>query len=119
MPKKEVQFNEIVRRVRQDHFGKGPERIRTLFVENMAITTLHGNLTSTEKFISRTPEGAEMIHSARTTMIQQLYKNEVPAGMEELVGAKLVHLFSDFKVNEDMAISIFVFDQRIDQDLPE
>ncbi|MDP4172085.1 MAG: Na-translocating system protein MpsC family protein, partial [Bacillota bacterium] len=34
-------------------------------------------------------------------------------GMEELVGAKLVHLFSDIKVEEDIAVSVFIFDKNI------
>jgi uncharacterized protein YbcI len=33
--------------------------------------------------------------------------------MEELVGAKLVHLFSDIKIKENIAISVFVFDKHI------
>ncbi len=39
----------------------------------MAIATLYGNLTPTEKFISSTMDGAEMVHMARTKMIQEVY----------------------------------------------
>lgn len=111
--KKEMAFNEVIRRVRKELFGKGPERIRTIFVENMAITTMNGNLTATEKFISQTEEGRKMIRSARTQLIQDMYKEQVPDGLEDVVGAKLVHLFSDFKVDEDMAVSVFIFDLPI------
>lgn len=111
---KEQAFNEIVRRVRKSCFGKGPERIHTLFVENMAISVLHGNLTPTEKFISQTTEGAEIVREARTNMIQSLYEKQVPDGMEELVGSKMMYLFSDFKVQEDMGVSVFIFEKPID-----
>ncbi len=111
--KKEMAFNDIIRKVRKDLFGKGPEHIRTVFVENMAITTLQGNLTSTEKFIAQTEEGRNMVHRARTHLIQDQYKKHVPDGLETLVGAKLIHLFSDFKVDEDLAVSVFVFDSPI------
>jgi uncharacterized protein YbcI len=114
--RKEEAFNEIVRRVRKECFGKGPERIHTVFVENMAITVLHGNLTPTEKFISQTPEGAEMVRAARTKMIQERYARQVPEGMEELVGSKLLYLFSDFKVQEDMGVSVFIFEKPIQLD---
>ena len=106
-------FNEIVRKVRKDHFGKGPERIKTVFADNLAISTLYGNLTPVEKFIAQTASGAETIHQARTSMIQKYYKDNPPHEMEKLVGAKLVHLFSDFKVEEDIAVSVFVFDKNI------
>lgn len=113
MSKKVQEFNDIIRKLRKDLFGKGPERIHTVFAENMAISTLYGNLTPTEKFIAGTKDGAEMIHLARTKMIQELYGKHLPEGLEELVGAKLIHLFSDMKVDEDIAVSVFVFDQPI------
>lgn len=106
-------FNDIIRKVRKNLFGKGPERIHTVFVENMAISTLYGNLTSTEKFIVGETEGRDMVHTARTKMIQKVYMTSTPEGMEELVGAKLVHLFSDIKVDEDIAVSVFIFDKNI------
>ena len=113
--KKEVAFNDIIRKVRKDTFGKGPERIHTTFVENMAITRMHGNFTPTEKFIANSEDGKKMVHSARTHMIKELYKSHVPEGLEELCGSKLIHLFTDIKVEEDMAVSVFMFEKNIEQ----
>ena len=113
MQRLETAFNEIVRKVRKENFGKGPERIKTVFVENMAVSTLYGNLTPVEKFIAQNENGAEAIHAARTKMIQKYYDDHPPHEMEQLVGARLVHLFSDFKVEEDIAVSVFYFDQHI------
>jgi len=111
--RKETAFNEIIRKVRKDLFGKGPERIHTQFIEDTAITKMYGNLTVSEKFISRTTEGQQMVHNARTLMIQELYKENIPEGLEQLVEAKLLHLFNDMKVEEDMAVSVFIFDKPI------
>ncbi len=113
MGKRETVFNEIVRKVRKEIYGKGPERIYTHFVENMAVTTMYGVLTPTEKFIIQSDEGKKVIHNARTQMIQEIYKQQVPEGMEELVDSKLLHLFSDIKVEEDMAVSVFIFEKPI------
>ena len=113
MGKKETVFNEIVRKLRKELYGKGPDRIYTHFVENMAVTTMYGILTPTEKFIIQSEEGKKVIHNARTQMIQEIYKQQVPDGMEELVDSKLLHLFSDIKVEEDMAISVFIFEKSI------
>lgn len=113
MSKKVQDFNDIIRKLRKSLFGKGPERIQTVFVNNMAISTLYGNLTATELFIGETGAGKEMVHTARTTLIQNVYSANTPEGLEELMGAKLVHLFSDIKVEEDIAVSVFVFDRNI------
>lgn len=114
MSKKIHEFNDMIRKLRKELFGKGPERIRTVFVDNMAVSTLYGNLTASEQFISSTPEGREMVHAARTTLIQKHYSNHVPEGMEQLIGAKLEHLFTDIKIQEDIAVSVFIFDRNIE-----
>lgn len=115
MSKQIHEFNDIIRKLRKNLFGKGPERIHTVFVNDMAISTLHGNLSPSEQFIARTPEGKEMVHAARTRMIQSVYATAAPEGMEKLVNAKFVHLFSDIKVEDDIAVSVFLFDRPIDQ----
>ncbi|MBT2582881.1 DUF2294 domain-containing protein [Planococcus sp. ISL-109] len=115
MSKKIHEFNDIIRKLRKNLFGKGPERIHTVFINDMAISTLYGNLSPSEEFIARTPEGREMVHTARTRMIQSVYAEAAPCGMEELLGAKFVHLFSDIKVEDDIAVSVFLFDRPIDQ----
>lgn len=115
MSKQIHEFNDIIRKLRKNLFGKGPERIHTVFINDMAISTLHGNLSPSEEFIARTPEGREMIHAARTRMIQNVYAEAAPFGMEELLGAKFVHLFSDIKIEDDIAVSVFLFDRPIVQ----
>lgn len=114
--KKEMVFNDIIRKVRKSIFGKGPERIFTRFVDNMAITTMYGNFTPTEKFIAGGNDGKQIIHNARTQMIQDVYKQKVPEGLEDIAGSPLVHLFSDIKVEEDMAVSVFIFEKPIQFD---
>lgn len=109
------EFNDIIRKLRKDIFGKGPERIHTVFTDNMAISTLYGNLTPTERFIASSPEGLKMVRAARTSMIQDLYHKATPEGMEELMGSKLLHLFTDIKIEEDVAISVFIFEDKISE----
>ncbi|NHM31874.1 DUF2294 domain-containing protein [Neobacillus terrae] len=115
MSKREHQFNEVVRKVRKDLFGKGPDSIKTVFVDNMAITTLKGNLTPVEKFIIQSSEGFEQVHRARTKMIQDHYKKEPPVELEEVMQSKLVLLFSDINIEEDIAVSVFMFEQPIER----
>jgi uncharacterized protein YbcI len=78
MQKKEHVFNEMVRKVRKELFGKSPHEVRTVFVGNMAITTMKGNLTPVEKLMAQSEQGMDMVHQARTKLIQQYYDRQVP-----------------------------------------
>ena len=113
MQRKEQVFNEMVQKVRKQLFGKGPDDVRTVFVDNMAITTMKGNLTPVEKFFTQTEQGVEMVHQARTKLIQQYYQRHAPEAVEQLVGSRLVRVFSDIHVRDDQAVSVFVFELPI------
>ncbi|QDI92998.1 DUF2294 domain-containing protein [Salicibibacter halophilus] len=115
MHRTEQQFANMVRSYRKEHIGKGPEHIKVSFHGKWAIAHMSGNLSPVEQFITRTEKGRTMIWQARTQMIKELYNQERPADMEELVGANFVKLFADIHVENDEAISIFVFDEPIDK----
>ena len=49
-----------------------------------------------------------MVHMARTKMIQEVYAANSVNIWRNLLEQKLVNLFSDMKVEEDIAVSVFV-----------
>jgi uncharacterized protein YbcI len=105
----------LVRSYRKKHVGKGPEKIKVTFHNNWAIASMSGSLSPVEQFIVQNENGKNMIWQARTQMIKELYDQIRPTEMEELVGAKFEKLFTDINVENDEVMSIFVFDQPIDQ----
>jgi uncharacterized protein YbcI len=111
------EFSNIVREIRKTHVGKGPTHIVTRFVGSWAICEMKGNLTSVEKFMSRTPEGQRMIHATRTEFIKKIYDDlSVGKPLEDLVKAKMVTLFVDFRFEFDTAMTVYVFDRPLELD---
>jgi uncharacterized protein YbcI len=111
------EFSNIVREIRKTHVGKGPTHIITRFVGPWAICEMRGNLTRVEKFMSRTLEGQKMIHETRTDFIKKIYEDlSVGRPLEELVHAKLITLFVDFRFEMDTAMTVFVFDRPLELD---
>lgn len=111
----EAEFSNIVRAYRKRHMGKGPSQVRTTFCKNWAICELEGNLSPIEKFIATAEDGKQMLRSARTEMVKEIYKKNHPIEMEELLlGAKFLCVFVDIDIEEDKGMSIFVFDQDIE-----
>ncbi|SDN28779.1 Uncharacterized protein YbcI [Fictibacillus solisalsi] len=113
----EAEFSNLVRAFRKRHMGKGPRQIKTTFCKNWAICEMEGNLSPVEKFISGYSEGKQMLRSARTEMVKDMYKKNHPVEMEELLGAKFVDLFVDIDIEKDFGMSIFVFDENLEEKL--
>lgn len=115
MNKYEAEFSNLVRTFRKRHMGKGPEKINTTFCKKWAICEMQGNLSPVEKFIATADDGKQMLRSARTEMVKDMYRKNRPVEMENLLGANFVELFVDIDIEKDFGMSIFVFDQNIEE----
>ncbi|MFH5184673.1 DUF2294 domain-containing protein [Paenibacillus sp. TAB 01] len=113
MNKMEAEFSNLVKAFRKRHMGKGPREIRTTFCNHWAICEMEGNLSPVEKFIASGSEGRHVLRTARTEMVKEMYRNHPPVEMEELLGAKFLELYLDIDLEKDFGMSIFVFDQNI------
>lgn len=74
-----------------------------------------GSLSKVENFYLQNKDFESMLKYGRTEEIKALYQKEPPTEMEELVGAKFVKLFTDISLEDDEVVSIFVFDQNIEE----
>lgn len=115
MNKYEAEFSNLVRSFRKKHMGKGPSKIVTTFCKNWAICEMEGHLSPVEKFIATADEGRQMLRSARTEMVKDMYRKNRPVEMEEFLGANLIDLFVDIDIERDYGMSIFVFDQDLEK----
>jgi uncharacterized protein YbcI len=115
MNKYEAEFSNIVRAYRKRFMGKGPSQVKATFCKNWAICELEGNLSPIEKFIATAEDGKQMLRSARTEMVKEIYKKNHPIEMEELLGAKFLQVFVDIDIETDVGMSIFVFDQDLEE----
>jgi uncharacterized protein YbcI len=110
----EHQFSMLVREIRKEYVGNGPKEITTKFIGSWAISEMKGNLTNIEKFMITSPLGEEMVHETRTRFVKEIYKKpEVLLRFENLIGAKVISLFSDINIPDDTAMTVFVFNQPI------
>jgi uncharacterized protein YbcI len=111
----EHQFSMLVREIRKEYVGNGPKEITTKFIGSWAISEMKGNLTNVEKFMITSEHGEQMVHETRTRFVKEIYKkSEVLIRFENLMGTKVVRLFSDINIKEDIAMTVFVFDQPIE-----
>jgi uncharacterized protein YbcI len=116
MPKNlEHQFSMLVREIRKEYVGNGPKEITTKFIGSWAVSEMKGNLTNVEKFMITSEHGEQMVHETRTRFVKEIYKKpEVLLRFENIMGAKVIRLFSDINIKEDIAMTVFVFDQPIE-----
>ncbi|MGG4446468.1 DUF2294 domain-containing protein [Brevibacillus sp. HB1.2] len=110
----EHQFSMLVREIRKEYVGNGPKEIVTRFCGPWVICEMKGNLTNVEKFMILSDEGKRMVHDARTKLVKNIYNDpEVVAKLEDIIHAKVLRIFSDISIEEDIAMTVYVLDRSI------
>lgn len=107
------EFNDVIYKIHVEMLGGESKEFQTVFIENMAILKSYGGLTPAEKFMAKTPRGAEMVYWAKKKVNQEMYSTSMRKRIEQLLGAKVIHLFSDLNIAGDLTIIVFVFDENI------
>ena len=92
--------------------GRGPERIRTLMVEDLVIVRSFGVLTPAEKQLAASHEGRGLIKAMR----QQVLEAGRPV-LEEIVkkhtGVEVVSIHSDISTKSGEWMDVFVLDESV------
>ncbi|MDC0759413.1 DUF2294 domain-containing protein [Brevibacillus sp. AG] len=110
----EHQFSMLVREIRKEYVGNGPKEIVTRFCGPWVICEMKGNLTNVEKFMILSDEGKRMVHDARTKLVKNIYNDpEVVSKLEDIIHAKVLRIFSDISIEEDIAMTVYVLDRSI------
>ncbi|MED2134596.1 Na-translocating system protein MpsC family protein [Brevibacillus porteri] len=59
-------------------------------------------------------EGKRMVHDARTKLVKNIYNDPaVVSKLEDIIHAKVLRIFSDISIEEDIAMTVYVLDRSI------
>lgn len=97
--------NEMVRLLAR-HFGRGPTRARTTYVDDVVICRLEEPFTVAEQTLIR----AGRLDEVRTTraIFNEELKPEFTGAIEQLTGRPVTSFLSDVQVDPEMAVAVFL-----------
>jgi uncharacterized protein YbcI len=101
--------NEIVRAIKQN-FGRGPERAKSYFVEDMLFVVMRGGLSAAEHTLL--DAGRQDTVRQFRQEFQNVMAEPLTRMVEEITGRRVVNYQSQVLFDPDMHIEIFVFDDE-------
>lgn len=106
------ELKEYMEKYFKSKLGKGVDHTKVTIWEDLLIIRGEGFLTEPEKFIVNTPEGREVISSARMCVARQHSRDNVPY-FEQLLQAKVVHESFLVDAEKDFWMHVMVFDTML------
>ncbi|HEY3725820.1 MAG TPA: Na-translocating system protein MpsC family protein [Solirubrobacteraceae bacterium] len=103
-------ISNLVVRVTNEYTGRGPTKARTYMNDDLVTVLLQDTLTKGERSLVR--DGKQELVLATRLAFQATMREDLIAGLEQLTGRKVRAFMSSNHMEPDVAVEIFVLDDR-------
>ncbi len=113
----EAEFTKAFIQFEREYLGRGPQDVRTIFLNDMVLVRLQGLMTPAEHKLAESDQGRELLKEMR----RRLFEGARPA-IEEMVRAlidcKVISLHTDMSTKTGERIVVVVVDANLDEKYP-
>jgi uncharacterized protein YbcI len=106
-PRSAAISNMVVRLV-SEYTGRGPTRARTHISDDLVTVVLKDTLTKGERSLVR--DGRESLVLDMRKAFQNTMRDDLVAGVEAIIGRRVVAFMSDNHIDPDFAVESFVLE---------
>lgn len=110
----EARISEIVSKFEVEYMGRGPKTIRTYILSDMIIVRLIGFLSPSEKKLTESPQGVELLKKVRTSLFEggREYLEKLLA---DVMDAAIVSTHSDISTKTGEKIIVITVDKNLEE----
>jgi uncharacterized protein YbcI len=101
-------ISNLTVRLLSEYTGRGPTRARTYFNDDLVTIVLQDTLTKAERTLVEKDQRA-LVMTTRTTF-QQVMGDDLIAGIEEVLGRKVIAFLSAQHIDPDIAVESFILE---------
>jgi uncharacterized protein YbcI len=113
--KAEASISDEMMAFQHEFVGRGPERIRTLIVEDLVIVRSFGMFTPAERQLANTYEGPKLIKAMRQQVLEAGRSN-LEAIVQKHAGVEVVSVHSDISTKSGEWMDVFVLDRIVEEE---
>lgn len=110
----EAQISEAISKFEAEHMGRGPERIRTIIFQDMILIRIKGFLSISEKNLSQTKEGVDLVKKMRTALFENA-RDLLEETIKSVIDVEIISTFSDVSTRTGEKIIAIVADRDIEK----
>ena len=103
-------ISNAITRLQHDHYGRGPENVRTVVGYDHIITLLENTLMPAERTLLDAGE-VDAVRNARLAF-QRAMESRFVGTVEEITGRKVRAFLSQVSLEPDISVEVFVLEGR-------
>jgi uncharacterized protein YbcI len=102
----EAQISEALVKFEREHMGRGPNRTRTYFLDDVIIVRLEGVLTPAELQLAKDLAGVKLLKEVRQMLIENS-KDMLKRMMKQIIDRDVISMHSDISAKTGERIIVF------------
>lgn len=110
----ESKISEAISKFEIEHMGRGPERIRTIIIEDLIIVRLKGFLSKSERSLAQNKEGVDLIKKVRIALFENA-RESLEEAVRSVLDVNIISTYSDVSTKTGEKIIGIVVDQNIEE----
>jgi uncharacterized protein YbcI len=110
-------ISNAITKLQRDHYGRGPESVRTVVGYDHIITFLENSFMPVERTLLDAGE-ADAVRETRLAF-QRAMQTRFVNTVEEITGRKVRAFLSQVSLNPDIAVEVFVLERAATGSAPE
>ena len=110
----ESKISEVISKFEIEQMGRGPEKIRTIIIQDMILIRLKGFLSISEKNLAHNKDGVELIKKVRTSLFENS-REEFESAIKSVIDVNIVSTYSDVSTKTGEKIIAIILDQNIEE----
>lgn len=110
----ESKLSEAISKFEIEQMGRGPEKIRTIILQDLILIRLKGFLSMSEKKLAHNKDGVELIKKVRTSLFENA-REELEAAVKSVIDVNIVSTYSDVSTKTGEKIIAIILDQDIEE----
>lgn len=110
----ESKLSEAISKFEIEQMGRGPEKIRTIILQDLIVIRLKGFLSMSEKKLAHNKEGVELIKKVRTSLFENA-REELEAAVKSVIDVNIVSTYSDVSTKTGEKIIAIILDKDIEE----
>ena len=112
----ESKLSEAISKFEIEQMGRGPEKIRTIIIQDLILVRLKGFLSTSEKSLARNKAGIELIKDVRTALFENA-RDELIKAVRSVLDVDVISTYSDVSTKTGEKIIAIIVDQNIEEKL--
>lgn len=113
----EAEFTKAFIQFEKEYLGRGPQDVRTIFLNDMILVRLQGLMTPAEHKLATTNEGRGLLKEMRRRLFEEA-REAIEALVRTIVGCEVVSLHTDMSTKTGERIVVLVVDTNLEERFP-